>query len=218
MERLFPDAPEALAEPAQLLARIHFSLADLRYEYLDEIVPPGWTPDDWLGGRLAQARRYSKGVPAQVAQQIETVLRLIARLGYAHYFPTILDIVRVAESKGTLCQCRGSAANRLSPTSWAAPAWTGLKASSCSLASSPNGAASRPTSMWTSSRGARRVDPAHLGALWPPPRGHHCHAPPTSTACPRSRAPRCPCPKPTKSCVLSTPEARTGSRVTCSFA
>jgi error-prone DNA polymerase len=113
MVRLFRDAPEAIGETQHLLARIDFSLDQLRYDYPDEPVPPGWNAYDWLEDvtwRCA-AFRYPQGIPAKVEAQIREELALIKQLEYERYFLTILDIVRVAEDKGILCQGRGSAAN-----------------------------------------------------------------------------------------------------------
>ena len=113
MARLFADAPEAVAETLNLLARVDFSLDDLTYEYPDEPVPPGWTAQAWLEDltRRHAAIRWPGGVPAKVERLIADELALIERLDYARYFLTIHDIVRVAEDKGILCQGRGSAAN-----------------------------------------------------------------------------------------------------------
>jgi len=113
MARLFQDAPEALAEVAHVLARADFTLDQLRYEYPEEAVPPGWTPQAWLEelvGRRAPMR-YPEGVPAKVERLLAEELKLIEELGYAPYFLTIRHIVEFAESKGILCQGRGSAAN-----------------------------------------------------------------------------------------------------------
>ncbi len=43
MVRLFRDAPEAIAETMRFAGRINFSLAQLKYQYPDEPVPPGKT-------------------------------------------------------------------------------------------------------------------------------------------------------------------------------
>ncbi|WP_332811087.1 error-prone DNA polymerase, partial [Sphingomonas sp.] len=113
MARLFRDAPEALEETQHLLSRIAFDLGELKYEYPEEPVPPGWTPQAWLaelvGRRLPM--RYPDGIPEAVQKQVDAELGLIAKLDYARYFLTIREIVDFAESRGILCQGRGSAAN-----------------------------------------------------------------------------------------------------------
>ena len=113
MARLFADCPAAIAETQHLLARIGFDLGQLTYEYPQEPVPPGRTPQDWLEELTWRhaAIRYPQGVPDKVERLLGHELALIARLGYARYFLTIHDIVRVANDKGILCQGRGSAAN-----------------------------------------------------------------------------------------------------------
>lgn len=113
MARLFRDCPEAIDETQHLLGRVAFSLKQLKYEYPDEPVPPGWTAQGWLE-ELTWRRskiRYPEGVPDKVIGLVKQELQLIQELDYARYFLTIHDIVRVAEDKGILCQGRGSAAN-----------------------------------------------------------------------------------------------------------
>jgi error-prone DNA polymerase len=113
MARLFRDCPEAIKETGNLLKKIGFSLDQLKYEYPDEPVPPGWEPQAWLEEltRRCASQRYPNGVPDKVAKLISDELALIAKLDYARYFLTIHDIVRFAESQSILCQGRGSAAN-----------------------------------------------------------------------------------------------------------
>ncbi|WP_164158024.1 error-prone DNA polymerase, partial [Sandarakinorhabdus rubra] len=113
MARLFRDRPDALAEPARLLARIDFSLDQLRYEYPNEPVPPGYSPQGWLETlTLQKAReRWPDGVPPKLMALLAEEFRIIARAGYAPYFLTVHDIVAFAQSRGILCQGRGSAAN-----------------------------------------------------------------------------------------------------------
>ena len=113
MTRLFRDCPEAVAETQNLLARMDFSLAELKYEYPEEPVPPGWTPQGWLEKVTWEraGHRYGGDIPPKVQKLLGEELALIKQLDYARYFLTILDIVRVAEDKGILCQGRGSAAN-----------------------------------------------------------------------------------------------------------
>jgi len=113
MARLFRDAPDAIAATTEFLDRIDFSLDELKYEYPDEPIPPGWTPQGWLEDLTWRraAWRYPEGVPEKVRKLIVDELALIASLDYARYFLTVHDIVRFAEDRGILCQGRGSAAN-----------------------------------------------------------------------------------------------------------
>ena len=96
-----------IAQPAT------FSLDELRYEYPEELAPPGETPlalSDPAG--LGRARkRYPDGVPDKVRGLVEHELQLIDELHYEAYFLTVWDLVRFARSRGILCQGRGSAAN-----------------------------------------------------------------------------------------------------------
>jgi error-prone DNA polymerase len=105
--------PELLAETLAFVARCRFSLDLLRYEYPEEIVPPGETPASHLR-RLTEDglhRRYGDDVPAEVRALVDHELTLIAELGYEPYFLTVYDIVAFARSRDILCQGRGSAAN-----------------------------------------------------------------------------------------------------------
>ena len=111
LERIYP--PELLAATQDVLARCTFSLDELRYEYPEEIVPPGETPATWLRKATYEEakRRYPAGMPAKVRRAVEHELALIADLQYEPYFLTVYDIVRFARSQEILCQGRGSAAN-----------------------------------------------------------------------------------------------------------
>ncbi|WP_118182565.1 error-prone DNA polymerase [Paraburkholderia phosphatilytica] len=108
---LYPD--NAIVETTNLLAHCTFSLDELKYEYPDELVPPGFTPasylrqETWIGAQ----QRFPGGVPYQVQQQVEHELALIGEMKYEPYFLTVYDIVRYARSQHILCQGRGSAAN-----------------------------------------------------------------------------------------------------------
>jgi len=115
MARLFAHYPQAVARSLEIAGRIGFSLEALRYEYPEEPVPPGKTPQAHLEELAwAHAReRYPGGVPDKVAALLAKELALIARLDYARYFLTVYDLVRFAraQEKPILCQGRGSAAN-----------------------------------------------------------------------------------------------------------
>ena len=108
---LYP--PETLAESLAIAAQCDFSLDQLRYEYPDELVPRDHTPTSYLREQTwaGAHRRFPSGIPANVQQQIEHELALIADLSYEPYFLTVYDIVSFARHRHILCQGRGSAAN-----------------------------------------------------------------------------------------------------------
>lgn len=113
MLELFAACPQAVARTVELTQRCNFSLDELRYEYPEELSPPGITPLEyltrltWEGAR----ERYPDGLPNKVRQLIEHELELIAELHYEAYFLTVWDLVRFARGRDILCQGRGSAAN-----------------------------------------------------------------------------------------------------------
>ena len=113
MARLFALYPQAVARSLEIANRIDFNLDELRYEYPDEPVPPGKTPQAYLEELTWDhaARHYPAGVPDKVRTLLVKELELIARLDYARYFLTVFDVVRFARSQAILCQGRGSAAN-----------------------------------------------------------------------------------------------------------
>lgn len=113
MIRLFRDYPEAIAETIRFAGRIAFSLDQLKYQYPDEPVPPGKTAQQHLEDLTWQGvdKYYPNGVDAKLEKTLHKELALIRKLGYAHYFLTVHDIVRFARSQNILCQGRGSAAN-----------------------------------------------------------------------------------------------------------
>jgi error-prone DNA polymerase len=113
MARLFQDQPQALAATLDLLDRARFRLDELRYEYPDEPVPAGHTPQQWLQHLVLQAARtrHPHGIPPGLQAKIDEELGLIGRLNYAPYFLTVHDIVAWSRAQGILCQGRGSAAN-----------------------------------------------------------------------------------------------------------
>jgi len=113
MARLFAPWPVAIARTMEIAERVTFSLDELAYEYPDEIVEPGKTPQQsledmtWAGARW----RYPAGIPDKVRTAIEHELCLIGQLNYAPYFLTVQELVRFAKDNGILHQGRGSAAN-----------------------------------------------------------------------------------------------------------
>jgi len=111
LARIYPT--ELLMQTLEIAERCNFSLDELRYEYPEEIVPPGETPATWLRrATYEEARtRYPQGMPEKVKSIVDHELALITGLGYEPYFLTVYDIVKYARSQGILCQGRGSAAN-----------------------------------------------------------------------------------------------------------
>ncbi len=113
MKRLFHGFDEAIENTQKIVDLCKFSLDELRYEYPDEPVPKGKTPQKhliditWQGARW----RYPDGVPKKVQKSLQYELDLIGELKVAQYFLTVHDIVKWAREQDILCQGRGSAAN-----------------------------------------------------------------------------------------------------------
>jgi error-prone DNA polymerase len=113
MHCLFGRYPEALARTGEIAERCTFSLDKLSYQYPEEALIPGLTPQEalekltWEGA----GQRYDKDVPDDVIAILKHELKLIKTLEYAPYFLTVNSIVRFARSQDILCQGRGSAAN-----------------------------------------------------------------------------------------------------------
>ncbi len=110
---LYHDIPDAVARTVEIADRLAFQLDDLRYEYPEEIAPPGMTPMDhlrrltWEGAK----QRWPSGVPDKVVDSLRHEMRIIEQLRYEAYFLTVWDMVRFARERNILCQGRGSAAN-----------------------------------------------------------------------------------------------------------
>ncbi len=113
MLRLFRGYEDAIRRTVEIKERCGFSLDELRYDYPDEPVPSGKTPQSHLEDLTWEgaAGRYPDGIPEKVRDILRNELKLIATLNYAPYFLTVYDIVAYAKSEKILCQGRGSAAN-----------------------------------------------------------------------------------------------------------
>jgi error-prone DNA polymerase len=111
LANIYPAA--LLIETLQVAGRCQFSLDAIKYQYPEELVPAGATPDSYLRALTyaGAATRYPRGLPAKVRKLLEHELALITELRYASFFLTIEDIVRFARERSILCQGRGSAAN-----------------------------------------------------------------------------------------------------------
>ena len=113
MCRLFAEWPHAIAATRAVADACTFDLRQLRYEYPQEDLPPGTTPQNQLEKLTweSAAQRYPAGIPTKVNQVIRHELNIIRIKDIPQYFLTIHEIVLFARSQGILCQGRGSAAN-----------------------------------------------------------------------------------------------------------
>jgi error-prone DNA polymerase len=113
--RRLPYPRELLAQTLEVASRCHFSLAELQYEYPDEIVPQGHTPASYLRCLTEEGlkRCFPEGVTEDTRKQVEKELGLIAELRYEPFFLTVHDVCQFAKREGILHQGRGSAANSL---------------------------------------------------------------------------------------------------------
>lgn len=112
MLRLFADVPAAVANTAEIAARLEFTMKDLGYEFPHYPVPEGHTEASYLRrltyeyapGRFKE--RFELARP-----QLEKELALIEKLGFPGYFLIVWNIVEHCKQEGILIQGRGSAAN-----------------------------------------------------------------------------------------------------------
>ena len=100
---------------ADIAERCTFSLRELSYQYPDEIVMTGRTPQEALERltRTALAAKFPEGPPQSHVDLLEKELKLVEKLEYAPYFLTVNSVVQFARSQEILCQGRGSAANSM---------------------------------------------------------------------------------------------------------
>jgi error-prone DNA polymerase len=113
MERRFRLYPDAIQASADIAARCTFSLRELSYQYPDEIVMTGRSPQEALERLTWEALRakFPAGIPDAYSKLLKHELKLVGELRYAPYFLTVHSIVEYAKSQKILCQGRGSAAN-----------------------------------------------------------------------------------------------------------
>ena len=120
MARRFARHGEALAAVQAIVERCTFSLREIRYQYPEEIVMSGKSPQAALEAlaRAALTELFRKppfnGVAdGRYLDLLAYELRLVEQMDYAPYFLTVNSIVAYARSQGILCQGRGSAANSM---------------------------------------------------------------------------------------------------------
>lgn len=108
-----PGFRQALENGRELASQIDFTMEELRYYYPKEMLPEGFTAQEFLEQLVWQyaADIFGDQIPPKVSDLLVKELELIAYLKFPDYFLTVWDIVRWARSQGILCQGRGSAAN-----------------------------------------------------------------------------------------------------------
>ena len=112
MQRLFAEAPGAIAGTMELSDRLQFTLANLGYEFPRYPVPAGETMDSVLRARTMAGALGRYGAAHEKAyRQMERELALIAKLKLSGYFLIVWDIVEFCRREGILVQGRGSAGN-----------------------------------------------------------------------------------------------------------
>ncbi len=116
MAQLFAPWPHAIAATRKVADACTFDLRELSYEYPQETIPAGKTPQSYLEELTWEgaAWRYPEGLPEKTCAVLVKELAMIAKLDIAQYFLTVHDIIQFARHEATppiLCQGRGSAAN-----------------------------------------------------------------------------------------------------------
>lgn len=113
MERLFTAYSEAITNTQKIVDACNFDLKSLKYEYPDEFIPKGLTPDAYLRQLTFEGAKtyFGNDLPARLVKLLNFELDFVKRRDYAKYFLTVHDYVSWARGQGILCQGRGSAAN-----------------------------------------------------------------------------------------------------------
>ncbi|UZK65484.1 error-prone DNA polymerase [Sphingomonas sp. M1-B02] len=113
MARRFAAYPHALHAAEAIVERCVFDLRELNYQYPDEIVISGRSPQAALErlARNALSIMFKGAPPPAYSDLLERELGLVAQMDYAPYFLTVNSIMSWARAQGILCQGRGSAAN-----------------------------------------------------------------------------------------------------------
>ena len=102
LARLYP--AELLAETQKVADRCSFSLVELEYEYPEELVPSGETPQSHLRHLVEEGAlwRWPRGVEPRTRDRHRERAAIIADLHYEPYFLTVHDIVRRARAEHPL--------------------------------------------------------------------------------------------------------------------
>ena len=109
-----PLAVSPLHTPALIAARCRVDLELGTYHFPEVAIPKGETAYSLLAKRCFRGvERFYRPVPPRAVELLEHELAMIERMGFAHYFLVVHDIVRWARARGIACSGRGSAGNSL---------------------------------------------------------------------------------------------------------
>jgi len=124
-----------LRETVEVARRCTFSLEELRYEYPEEIVPPGETAASHLRKLTyaGAADRFPQDLPDKVRAQIEHELTIIGQLQYEAYFLTVEDVVRFARAEHPPPGAQIVPPTRPPATAWTSPRLTRRARAYCLL-------------------------------------------------------------------------------------
>ncbi|MBX7115055.1 MAG: error-prone DNA polymerase [Myxococcaceae bacterium] len=113
MQRLFAHQPEWLLRTREIADACRFSLRKLQFHFPCELAARAETPMGMLRRLVEQGahRRYPRGVPPSVRDQLTKELWLIEQRAVAPFFLSVQEVVELARERDILCQGRGSAAN-----------------------------------------------------------------------------------------------------------
>jgi error-prone DNA polymerase len=118
LEFLFSKLPvyeRSIRNSLYLAERIDFSFDELKYKYPGEMIPSGFSSQEFLEKIVIEnmERRLGDDFNDNLQDKVWRELKLIRKLNFPDYFLTVWDIVRWARSQDILCQGRGSAANSI---------------------------------------------------------------------------------------------------------
>jgi error-prone DNA polymerase len=118
LDRLYQKLPNyqaAIRHSLNLAEQIDFSFDELSYQYPAEMIPTGFSSQQFLEELTwtGMQRRLGDHFNEELKQKVRHELALIQKLEFADYFLTVWDIVRWAREQDILCQGRGSAANSI---------------------------------------------------------------------------------------------------------
>jgi error-prone DNA polymerase len=113
MARRWQGREQGLEESARIAAECDFELWWMRPPMPTYPVPGRHTDESYLEERvrIGAEERWGPALSDAQEKQIRHELGVICRLGFAGFFLVMWDAVHYAQSRGILCQGRGSAAN-----------------------------------------------------------------------------------------------------------